>query len=277
MIDGELSGGGNAAVIVETAQAAVEPHTLAPDYHAIAVPQGGDVRTFDLHDALEARRAAPERKRGTVALTTVDEFAKFVDVHYDPDRTTVWVAEANKQVSAVLNDATRDEPAWRDHRAVVALRFSDPWKHWVDNDGHLRDQEAFAEHIEDGLAEVVKPDGADLLEIAQSFHATSEATFRSARRLSSGQVKLVYDEEVTASGGANGDMAIPDTFELAIAPFVGEEPLALTARLKYRLNAGKLKIGYRLIRPDDVVRFSLDVIAQRLRERFARVYLGDPR
>jgi uncharacterized protein YfdQ (DUF2303 family) len=262
--------------VIETAQQAVEPREIAQNYYVVALPHGG-IEKIDLHDVLERRGERPARTKGVVRLTTVDELAKFVDEFYDAARTTLWLDEEAEKVVAVLNDATPEGAGWGDHRAHVSLQHTPEWEHWLGLDNRLVSQEAFADHIEEGLPEIVSPDGADLLELAQSFHATTEATFRSARRLSSGEVRFQYDENVQASAGVAGDMAIPDTFELRVAPFIGDEPLAMTARLRYRLHGGKLDIGYRLMRPEQVVRDSLDLMAERLRSRFARVYLGEPR
>jgi uncharacterized protein YfdQ (DUF2303 family) len=265
-----------ARVIIETATKACEPHLLAEDYVAFVHPHSG-VHEIDLHDVLERRNPQPERTKGVVSLATVEELGKYVDEFYSADATTVWVGRTDYVVSAVLNDAHGTESGWRDHRATCTLQLTSEWRHWRALDGKLTDQESFADHIEEGLPEIIDPDGADLLELAQSFHATTQATFRSARRLSSGETRLQYDEETQASAGVAGDMAIPEKFALRLAVFEGEQPVALTARLRYRLNQGKLSLGYRLIRPDDAVRDTLDLIAEGLRSKFARVYLGEPR
>jgi uncharacterized protein YfdQ (DUF2303 family) len=261
--------------VIEQAQAAVEVRQLAEDYVGVVVPANGTLTQVDVRTIMDDRLPAPRRARGTVTLHTVDELATFVDEHYNASGTTVWVSEQQQSVVAVLNDHSMDGTGWRDHRADLTLERSDQWKHWTNRDGTLGSQEAFAEHIEDGLAEIVRPDGADLLELAQSFHATTSATFRSARRLSSGEVKIVYDEEVQATAGQAGDLTIPDTFDLAMPVFIGEAPVHVVARLKYRLNQGNLTIGYRLVRPNEAVRETVQAIAERLRTRFARVYLGD--
>lgn len=182
-----------------------------------------------------------------------------------------------RRVVAIINDhESAGAPGWRDHRVELRLTHTPEWLYWTGQDGNAMAQTAFAEHVEGGLAEITEPDAAAMLEIAQTFHATSAATFRSATRLHSGEQRLQYDEEVRANAGAAGELEVPTELRLAVAPFIGEEPYAVKARLRYRVNAGNLRLSYHLDRPEAIVRDALEQIADRLADRFARTYMGDP-
>lgn len=276
MSDEVLHSGGDAQVIVDTAQEAARPEVLEPDrlYHRV-VPEGARGEVIDLERYLPA----PRRARGHVRLQTVDDLVRYVQRHDDPGSTTIWVDMDAHLVVAVLNDHTQDGAQWGDHRATLALKATDEWRHWTSRDGKLLAQEDFAEHIEDGLAEIVLPDGATMLEIAQSIQGTTKAEFQSAHRLADGAIGIKYVEEQTAAAGTKGELEIPERFELAIAPFLGEEPYRVRARLRYRIRSGSLTIGYRLDRPSDVIRDAIDQIATRLHGQFegGRVFIGTPR
>lgn len=270
------SGGGDAQVIVDTAMDAAKPAVLDPtQIHHRVVPAGATGEVIDLERYLPA----PRRERGSVRLQTVDDFVRYVQRHDDPAATTVWVDIDAHLVVAVLNDHTQEDAQWGDHRATLQLKPTDEWTHWTSRDGKLLAQEDFAEHIEDGLAEIVSPDGATMLEVAQSIQGTTKAEFKAAHRLSNGTIGVQYVEEQTAAAGAKGEIEIPERFELAIAPFLGEEPYRVRARLRYRIRSGDLAIGYRLDRPNDVVRDAIDHIANRLHGQFEgeRVFIGVPR
>jgi uncharacterized protein YfdQ (DUF2303 family) len=264
----------DAAAVIDAATRAAKPKPLDSrnEVYSVVVPEGANVEVLDVKDYLDANREAPRRTSGTYQLATVGSFVDYVKDHRT-EQLTVWVDEKSRRVTAVFNDARPDAPAWRDHRAVLTLQITDEWAHWTNRDGNLVDQETFAEHIEDGIGEITEPEAATMLEIAQSFHATTNASFRSAHRLADGQVQVQYDEEVQAAAGRKGELAIPQTFKLAIAPFVGEERYALTARLRYRLAGGKLRIGYKLDHPERALRDAVELIAERLRSDFA-VFLG---
>ena len=273
------SGGTDAQVIVDTAIAAAMPERVNADYvYSRVVPAGASHEIIDL----ERFGVRPRRVRGHVTAQTVDDFVRYVQRHDDPARTTVWVDYETHLVVGVLDDhAVGDlrEPEWGEHRALLQLRTTDEWKHWTSQDGKLLDQEAFAEHIEDGLPEIVSPDGATMLEVAQSIQGATKAEFKGAHRLDNGAVSFSWVEETTANAGQRGDLEIPERFELAIAPFLGEDPYRVKARLRYRIRAGSVQLGYRLERPGDVLRDAIDQIASRLHDQFTgdRVFVGTPR
>lgn len=248
---------------------------------SVTVPNGYSRETIDLRKF----RTTPWRTAGTVCPHTVEDLVRYVQRHDDAEATTVWVDGEKRQVVAVLDDHGVDNPdvagmaGWGEHRAVLALRHTDEWLHWVNGSGESMTQEEFAEHIEDGQVEVTKPVGADLLEIAMSMQGSTNAEWKSATRLHDGSVHFLYNEDATATAGGAGELDIPQTFELLIAPFVGENPVALTARLRYRIRSGKLSIGYKLDRPNDAVRDCIDLIGERLAAAFGRdrVFVGTPR
>jgi uncharacterized protein YfdQ (DUF2303 family) len=112
----------------------------------------------------------------------------------------------------------------------------------------------------------VKPAGADLLELAQTFQATTKVEFRESKQLASGQRQFQYVEETDARGGQRGELTIPKEFELGIAPFEGCDPYRVIARLRYRLRDGKLSIGYVLDNPRDVERQAFRDVVETLSE-----------
>lgn len=253
--------------------APAEIHPTEDRWHAFVVPFGARLETVKPDESLLDQ---PRRLKGTVRVEDVPSFAAYVAEFYSAQATTAWVDMAGFRVTAVLNDAAADSSAWRDHRAVLELVKTDEWKRWRAKDGQLMDQEQFARHIELGELDIVSPDAAELLEIAQTFYASTKAEFRSGTRLQSGEVQFTWVEETNATAGRNGDLSIPLKFELRIAPFHGEEPCAVSALLRYRIRDGRLAIGYELVRPDDVERDAMKLIAEQLRSSIARVYLGAP-
>lgn len=265
------------AIIAVTKEAgAGELRDLSIDErYSLLVPDG---HTHEIVD-LSYLKDRPHRKYGETTLMTVDDFSNYVARHDDPNGTTVWADIDTGKLAAVLNDHEgTDKAGWGDHRAGLALRPTDEWKHWLGKDGQLLDQEVFAEHVEDGQKEILLPDAAELLDIVTTMQGHTTADWRQAIRLQDGAVQFTYNEEATATAGGNGELEIPGTFQLGISPFLGEEPYRLIARLRYRVSGGNLRIGYKLDRPQDVVRDAIDQIATRLAQSFpGRVFVGVPR
>ncbi len=267
--------GAEGQVIVDITREAEQAKLVELDATKLyAVPTHADRRVLDLREYLDA----PDRAKGTVTVQTVDDFARYITRHDSLDGTTVWVDMDTALIVGVLDDHGQEAPGWGEHRARLQLKPTDEWAHWTKLDGRLVDQETFAEHLEDGLREVVEPAGQIMLEVAQSMQGHTKAEWRQARRLQDGSIGFLYSEDATATAGGNGELEIPERFKLGISPFLGEEAYRVNARLRYRVTGGNLTIGYKLDRPGDVARDAIDKIADRLAHTFTeRVFIGRPR
>lgn len=276
MHEATLAGGdsSDAQAIIDTAIASAEPDVLEADkLYSVVLPGGGRQEIIDL----EKYRRVPDRARGTHRAATVQSFIDIVQ-RYDDDHTTVWVHPTSGAVVAVLNDhGDGQAAAWGDHRVALQLIVTDEWKRWLSKDGQFLAQQEFAEHLQDGLTEIASPPAADLLEIAQTMQGSVGVTWKSKVSITDGSVQFGYVEEADAKAGRDRELPVPSEFTLVLAPFVGEPDAQLDAHLRWRVNGGKLAIGYRLDNPQRVVREALERIAEQLRGRFDSVYLGEPR
>jgi uncharacterized protein YfdQ (DUF2303 family) len=262
-----------AAAIIGTAQQAVGLQDFDPALnYAVVAPDGG-VSLLDL----EKFREAPDRARGTFKPATIESLVAYVETHKLDGATTLWVHETSGLVVAVLDDHSAKTPAWRQHRAELQLRPSSEWEFWMGANNRLMGQEDFANHLQEGLPDILNPDGATLLEIAEKFHASTEVKFRSGVDRTSGEVKFLYDESVEAKASTSqGDIAVPRQFTLMLAPFIGEKKVEVAANLRYSAKGGTLHLGYKLERPERVVEDALNRVASGLAEKFDRVYRGTP-
>lgn len=262
----------DADAIIEVAQNALEPKPVDPNVPNVVIETDG-TRAVILD--LDKWRDDPKRKTGIYRPATVEAFIAYTKSHLG-DGTTVWVHPTSGAIEAVIDDHLQSAPDWRGHRVRLALAPTPEWLYWAQHDGQMVGQTEFAEHIEGGLEEIVEPDSATMLEIAQTFHASVGSTFRSSVRLQSGEQRLQYDEEVKATAGTAGEMTVPAMILLGIAPFIAEEPYRIAARLRFRLRSGQLTLGYKLDRPDSIKRDALENVAERLGQHFPQVYVGEP-
>jgi uncharacterized protein YfdQ (DUF2303 family) len=239
----------------------------------VIVPAGARAEIVDLTPFA----LTPWRPKGTARPQSVEAFIDYVRRHQRPT-TTIWVEPLDGKVVAVLNDHGPDQDEeFGDFRAELALPVTPEWKHWMSRDKRYGSQTEFAEHIEEGLDEIRDPPGALLLEIAQSMQATVTAEFKSASRLDDGSIAVQWVEDINASAGRAGDLMIPQEITLGIAPFYGEQPYELLARIRYRIGHGELSIGYSLNRPDTIIRDCLLEIRSRIEEAFpGQVFIGSP-
>lgn len=260
-----------------------EPTQLAEgqDY-AFLVPDGGSVEI--VRNDLDQFRARPRRKTGTVTVRDAASFIAYVDKHGIED-TELWADPVKYALVAVLNahgesDAAGNEEGWAgwgDHRVRLDLAKTRAWAAWESLDGKLVDQVTFAEHLEQRLADIRVPAGADMLELAQTFTGKRNVQFESSQRLADGQTQLRYHEQIDAKAGSKGDIAIPEAFELGLVPFEGAQGYKVPARFRYRIHDGALRLGYVLERPEDVLRSAFDDIVKAVDEGTTQtVFMGTP-
>lgn len=244
------------------AENAVERIDITGDRELIRLLHFGDV-----HETLldpDAFADQPRWKEGTVRPATIQSFIRYVKAHQE-ESTAVWVDADAGSFVAVIDDhqAGVDTAAfglagWGDHRAILTLKQHPDLVHWLSRDGKLLSQLDFAEHIEQGVHNVVTPSAADLLEVAQTLHGTRNVDWKAGQRIADGQIQFRYEEQVQGRAGTTGELEIPREFTLAIPPFVGMDAAPFTANFRWRLNDGHVSLGYRLVRPDVVLRHAVD-------------------
>jgi len=236
---------------------AVEPRVIESGGIYATADRDGMLRLTDTDRYADQ----PRRKTGTVSAHDAPAFIAYLSKHSRPE-TEVWADIANQQLVAVINaNQGIDFPAgWGDHHVQLVLRKTPAWVAWAKYDKQFLSQTTFAEHVEERLPDFVIPNGAEMLELAQSFKANTKVVFESSRRLSSGETTLVYREETSAAAGKKENIAIPDVFTLGLAPFDGTEGYKVNARLRYRISDGTLSLGYVLERPEDILRAAFDDI-----------------
>jgi uncharacterized protein YfdQ (DUF2303 family) len=241
--------------------------------HVVIVPAGARAEVVDM----TPYALTPWRPKGTARPQSVEAFIDYVRRHLS-DRTTVWVEPLDGKVVAVLNDhGPEGAEEFGDWRAELVLPVTPEWTHWMSRDKRYGTQTEFAEHIEEGIDEIRDPTGAHMLEIAQSMQATVTAEFKSASRLDNGEIAVQWVEDIEARAGRAGDLMIPQEMTLGIAPFYGEQPYELLARIRYRIAQGELRIGYALNRPDVIIRDCLLAIRARIEQAFPdQVFIGSP-
>jgi uncharacterized protein YfdQ (DUF2303 family) len=215
---------------------------------------------------LEHHLDAPLRARGSVGVHDPGDFARYVQRIADPTHTSVWADIDRAAVTALLDDHGHvDQPGWRSHTVRLDLQGDPDWNAWLARDNKLFGQVSFAEFLEQQMHTVIQPAAADIYEVATTLQAKRNITYASSVRLKSGDVKFTFNEETAAKAGQKGELEIPDEFTLRLAPFAYATPVELTAKLRYRIEDGQLKIGYKLLRPLEIRRDAFSAIVGEIR------------
>lgn len=265
--------------LLQAARAGSVPVTLYSNdtrrhvYLPVGGGGAGEMRIIDQ----EAGAATPYRKRGTVLVFDAASFNRIIADNSDAGNAVIYIDRdpAKPAISAVLNGHSDEGPGWGDFRVHLTPRPTPQWTKWRGIDGKMLPQAEFAEFIEDNLADIVDPPGAQALEIASHLEATRSASFKSAIRLNSGAVQLQNLEDLDAKVGP-GRIEVPTLFKLALAPFQGIPAYAVEARFRYRIADGRLLLGLKLQRIEDVMRAVLDDIVGQIDAPSAAIVEGIP-
>ncbi len=243
--------------LVELGRASGSPQLVAGGNSAYAVIPSTckveDLTRFIVNDNTER----PVRKAGTIKVLDGPSFCEYHTLFADGD-SRVFADETTGRFLAILDyHQTTEGPSntarWCKHRLDLTLRASAEWTAWKAKDGKQLSQTDFAEFIEDNAPDIVTPDAATMREVAMDLSAKSDVDFGSAIRLQNGQVQFKYSEKIVGTFG-NGQIEIPERFVISIPVHIGTERIEVTARLRYRINSGKLTFSYHLLRPDAIER-----------------------
>lgn len=222
-----------------------------PDLSVVVLKDGYRIEDISKNSTLRER---PRRMKGKVTLHTPASFIDYVKAFGDGN--TILTADITKtRLDAILDYHESGDtglPRWGDHRASYACRKTKEWETWtgIDGEKNAMPQEKFARFLEDNLPDIAKPEGAQLLELVQQLEVHNDVRWTGKVNLVNGSRQMFFEEKVEGQG--KGDVLIPETFVLGIAPFEGVALYELTARLRYRVAGGGLSLWIDLHRPHKV-------------------------
>ncbi|HSH26186.1 MAG TPA: DUF2303 family protein [Wenzhouxiangella sp.] len=222
---------------------------------------------------------APTTSIARRTFTRLGSLTRYV-IEFGPELAKAFVCDTSDvvRVNAIINAMSGENTVAHElHQAFCDMPLDPDWVEWARADRSLMGQAEFADFIDDHVENFVSPDGATMLEIAQTLRVNNNVAFSNKVSLTNNAVNLAYTEEIEGKAGAAGDMQIPEEFEIALPVFKGHGPWKVKARLRYRVSRGNLEIGFKLRRPDRVFDKAVDedVIAK-LEEAGIPTFMGRP-
>lgn len=279
-----------AEIVEGLAVAVAEPRSIGPYASPfLRLPQ-----QYHVHN-MESTLPVPVRKRGTVIVKDVDSFVRYYSKHKAPG--DIYATSKPPQFIGVLNGHTEDVSVlattevaavtgagWGDHRVAYKCPHSDEWVIWTSNSGKRMSQTDFAEFIDANVTDIRaeiegETSGAQMLEVATNFRANTKVDFASGTRLSNGNVDFQYVEKTEATGGTpgKGSIKVPEVFFIGIPVFENDQAYKIEAKLRYRLEAGKLQLWYELVRIHVILEDAFKGVWAAIKEGTeADIYRGEP-
>lgn len=135
------------------------------------------------------------------------------------------------------------------HVAALNLPYSQEWLIWNKGDEVLMSHRVFASFLEENQIDVVSPPGGDLLELCRDLQVINNVNFSSSVR-NGDYATLAFAKESDAT--SKGEVQLPISITLKIPVYFGEAPVEVTAFMRRKIDDGKLSLGYKLIRAENI-------------------------
>lgn len=239
--------------------------------HFIVVPAGTELKS--LKDFQHAE--APARKAGKARALDITSFASYFNRFKNAD-SLIFADPGKLTFTGILDyhEAGTGEARYCRHLVELELQTTEAWKAWRDGNRKPKAQGEFAGFIEDNLADIFDPPAAVMLDVSRELTARSEVNFSQAIRLQDGQTKFTYTETLQ-SGVTRGDIEVPESFYIRLAIFLGQPPVEIRCRLRYRLSNGGLTMWYDMYRVGELVLKEFEVAKANVAEATScQVLLG---
>lgn len=266
----------------------------------LSLPEGRKAQSIKAF--LDEYLKAPERKKGTARLTTLDSFIAHV-LRTKDEHSAIFAIDDPKapKFVAVYDYNQKDGvPRFAQHRAEYPFPVSDEWKAWMEADDKPMKQPDFAAFLEDRIVDVLGGDSAqpgnEVGERASAFAAVLGITLASpqklmtlargltikagvlvtnAQNLSSGEMQITFAEDHKDENG--NELRVPGGFAIAIPIFRGGAPYKLPVRLRYRREGGQILWIISLYRTDESFHHALkEAIEKTEHDSGLPVFAGAP-
>ncbi|WDS38346.1 hypothetical protein W2_gp036c [Caulobacter phage W2] len=137
------------------------------------------------------------------------------------------------------------------HVVTLKLPFAEEWDRWTKADGQLFDQQTFARMLHENRLEIIEPDAATIIEAVRDLRAARNVSFTPEVSLMHNTESFVLSD-VTDVSRRTGELTIPSAFMLRIPVYFGGEVIEIEAQLRTDTAEGKLKLGFKLMRRENV-------------------------
>lgn len=228
----------------------------SPSGREFLIVPGGQ-SSSDVTPAHKAEVLLPKNIKQAVILQNAIALTEYLNRFKRESSLLLADVEASMIVAAI-DYHDKDQPELVEHRATLALPFSEEWKTWTAINGQLKPQLEFARFIEENAPDIKAPDAASLLEAVRDLQAKRSVNFVQAVRTASDNENFEYTDNTEAR--AKGDLELPTRFLLSIPVYFGDPDVEVPAFLRWKLDDGKLLLGIKLHRAEHIRQAAFQLI-----------------
>jgi uncharacterized protein YfdQ (DUF2303 family) len=256
--------------------AAYQAGLVAGEHHTVEKSPYVVVPECSKIESLEKLLDNPTRKRGKLQFHELESWVHYVNTHKD-GQTMLFVDARTMIFQAVLDHHSPETPGWSEHVATFMPLKTVEWARWEAANKKKFSQTEFAEFLEENLEQIIKPVGAEVLEVARRLEAQTSVEFTSATRLDNGNQEFRYEEKTEAKAGEKGTVQVPSVFKIGLVLFEGGVAYELSARLRYRIVDRALVLWFELLNPHLVVQDAVVMMIETIQSETAiKPLMGKP-
>lgn len=206
----------------------------------------------------------PKTIKQAVTLQNAEALIAYLE-RFKANDSLLFSDVSTSVIVAAIDYHGKASPALVDHRATLALPFSEEWKTWSGINGQLKPQLEFARFVEENAPDIKAPDAGSLLEAVRDLQARRSVNFIQAVRTASDNESFEFNDNTEAR--TKGDLELPTKFVLSIPVYFGDPDTELHAFLRWKLDDGKLQLGIKLHRAEHVRQAAFQQIVTGVTER----------
>jgi hypothetical protein len=225
----------------------------------------------------------PKDYRSNACFDDVDSFIEYVNEYQRPGahvfaRTTPTEIFLRAVLSYTDKDGGNPDGVPVDTRREATLAHfaaleSQQLKAWRSKHGISMSQAEMSEWLDVRSRDIAEPAAADVLEMIQNFESKRDVHFKSTMRLTDGSISIAFEDKEKST---KSQLEFPSELTLGLPIFRHMEPLAVKAKMRYRVNDGTLRLSYLLQDLEQIFDEQILAAVESVRKGTKLpVYLGD--
>lgn len=233
----------------------------------LVCPDGeGGWHHTDVTSPNKAEVLAPKIITQAVQLQTVSAMISYLNRFKNPD-SLVFADISQNRVLGVIDyhtgsstEATVPQAKHTRHTAGLTIPYSLEWQTWGSQDGRLMSHVDFANFLEensmdivplgvlkDSRGEIVEDAPTTILELCRELQVKgSYGASSDVRNGDYAKIEMQRGDDVSTKR----DISLPVSIGLSIPVYFGEQSIYVNAFLRRKIDNGSLKLGYKLMRPE---------------------------
>jgi len=228
----------------------------------LALPE--DFKLHNVEQYFNYRR----RARGTMATTSIEDFAVYTKQHIDEAPGHIFVDPSEMAATAILNMGSTSQPGHTDNRAKLTLKRTAAYQALMAVSGSQLPQDRAAEFLEDWTANIscVNENGA--IATKHAVAAIRKITIESSAKVESAVNQLSASKSAFEAIAASSKDPIPQEIDFVCQPYHGLPDRTFSLRLSVVTGAKPL-IVLRLIKQEQHEEEMANEFAELVRNSFA--------